>query len=202
MFIDLLRHGETIDESCFRGHTDDPLSETGWQQMLSALDQYKSETVITSPLIRCAKFATQWTDQKNITAKEMSEFKEINFGDWDGLTAEQIKVTNEKELKDFWSNPAKNTPPNGESLVDFQQRVMTGLQNLITNHKDQNILLITHGGVIRIIIAHVLSMPLNKLLSLELPLASMSRIRITFDDHENQYFSLVSHAKIPSGEQQ
>jgi len=197
MIIDLLRHGEVEGKNSFRGHTDEPLTKNGWQQMMSSLESYKAETVIYSPLKRCAEFTENWAHQNKIKSKAMPEFMEIDFGDWDGLTAEEVQATQAIELKNFWENPSKHTPPNGENLNDFQQRVVNGLNLLIESHKEldenQNILLVTHGGVIKMIIAHVLSMPLEKLFSIECPLASMSRIRITFDEDNNQYSSLVFH---------
>lgn len=199
MIIDLLRHGEVVGEACFRGHTDEPLSKAGWQQMTAALDGYEIEKVVCSPLIRCADFTKQWSIQKNIIEQQIPEFKEINFGDWDGLTAKKIQKTNKNELDDFWTNPVENTPPNGENLLDFQKRVLLGWNNLIIHNKNKNTLLVTHGGVIKIIMSHVLSIPLNKLLSIEVPLASMTRIRISFDKENNQYSSLVFHAHLSSG---
>lgn len=197
MFIDLLRHGEVQGKNTFRGHTDEPLTQHGWQQMASSLDNYQTETVIYSPLKRCAEFAITWANQQNIHSLAMPEFMEMNFGDWDGLTAEEVQLTHKKELDNFWQNPVDNPPPNGENLLNFKDRVINGLNALIENHKDldedQNILLITHAGDIRMILAHVLSIPMEKLLTIECPLASMSRIRISFDDDNNQYRSLVFH---------
>jgi alpha-ribazole phosphatase len=202
MIIDLLRHGEVEGKACFRGHTDEPLSKTGWQQMIEALDKYQPENIICSPLKRCADFAQQLSEQHNTVAKKITDFKEINFGDWDGLTAEQIQKTHQQELNSFWTNPVENTPPNGESLIDFQKRIISAWEGLITQQKNKNILLITHGGVIKMIISHVLSIPLDKLLSIETPLASMTRIRISFDDNNKQYASLVFHSSMPTGKEE
>lgn len=195
--IDLLRHGDVEGKKCFRGHTDEPLSPNGWQQMSTTIENYQADLVVCSPLRRCAEFATEWSDQQNIKLIKMHEFKEINFGDWDGLSPEEIRLSAESELNVFWKNPAENTPPNGEKLLDFQKRVLSGWQNLIEKYKEQNILLISHGGVIRIIIAHVLSIPVEKLLSIESPLASLSGIRISFDQNNQHYASLAYHAKGP-----
>lgn len=202
MIIDLLRHGEVEGGACFRGHTDEPLSKEGWQQMTLALKQYEPENIFSSPLKRCAEFAQDWSEQYNIVVNKTAEFKEINFGDWDGLTAEQIQKTHQQELNSFWTNPVENTPPNGESLIDFQKRIVSAWNNLINEKKNKNILLITHGGVIKMIISHVLSIPLDKLLSIETPLASMTRIRISFDDNNKQYASLVFHSNKPTGKEE
>ncbi|MDH5517735.1 MAG: alpha-ribazole phosphatase family protein [Gammaproteobacteria bacterium] len=196
MLINLLRHGEVEGENCFRGHSDEPLSKAGWLQMTNAVACCQPDLIISSPLKRCAVFAAEWSAQQQIKLIEMADFKEINFGDWDGLSAEQIQLTSAAELNQFWSNPTEYTPPNAETLKDFQRRVVTGWQQLINRFKDQNILLVTHGGVIRIIIAHILSIPVDKILSIESALASMTQIRISFDDNNQSYASLVYHANI------
>lgn len=194
MIIDLLRHGEADGEACLRGHSDEPLSKKGWLQMSNALKGYDTKKVVCSPLKRCADFSEQWADDKKISLLKSPEFMEINFGAWDGLSIEAIQKNHNDELNAFWNNPVNNTPPNGEHLIDFQTRVVSAWESLVHENKNNDLLLITHGGVIRIIIAHVLSIPLNKLLSLECPLASMSRIRISFDNDEKTYSSLVFHA--------
>ncbi|MCK5336806.1 MAG: alpha-ribazole phosphatase family protein [Gammaproteobacteria bacterium] len=199
MIIDLLRHGDVDGETCFRGHTDDPLSKTGWQQMHAAVEKYAADIMVSSPLKRCADFATNWSGNNNIESVFMSEFKEINFGDWDGLSAETIQSNQAAELNSFWNNPVEFTPPNGETLLAFQERILNGWNSLIENQHDKHVLLVTHGGVIKMIISHVLSIPLDKLLSIETPLASMTRIRISFDDNNKQYASLVFHSSMPTG---
>lgn len=194
MIIDLLRHGEIEGDTSLHGHSDELLSKKGWLQMSNALKGYNTEKVVCSPLKRCANFSEQWTNEKKISLLKSPEFMEINFGAWDGLSIEAIQKNYKDELNDFWNNPVDNTPPNGERLKDFQTRIVSALKNLVHENKNNNLLLVTHGGVIRIIIAHVLSIPLSKLLSLECPLASMSRIRISFDNDDKIYASLVFHA--------
>ena len=189
-----MRHGEVDDKAVFRGHTDDPLNENGYSQMKNALADYSTDIVISSPLIRCANFAQIWCDDNSQIVKTMPDFMEINFGDWDGKTIEQIEATDKSTLNNFWNDPVNNTPPNAECLNDFKQRIVNGWESLITQHKDNNVLLITHGGVIKMIMSHILSMPMDKLLSIEVPLASITRIRVSFDEQSNVYCSLVSHA--------
>jgi len=199
MFIDLMRHGEVDDKAVFRGHTDDPLNENGFHQMTNALSEYSTDLVISSPLDRCASFAKKWCEETNHPLTPMTAFKEINFGDWDGKSIDQIEELDKTALTNFWNDPVNNSPPNAESLNDFKRRIVNGWQQLITQQKGKNILLITHGGVIKMIIAHILSVPMDKLLSIEVPLASISRIRISFDEKSNAYCSLVSHANLKTG---
>lgn len=192
MFIDLLRHGEVDGPACFRGSTDTPLSENGFSQMQAALENHPADLIISSPLQRCEKFAHQWANKNNIKCHIEGQFQEINFGDWDGKTAEQINQIDPNLLTNYWQQPELNTPPNGESIQQFKNRVSAAWQQLLMTKDHEHLLLVTHGGVIKAIIADVLSIPVDKLLAIETPLASMTRIRISKD--KNKYYcSLVSH---------
>ena len=194
-----MRHGEVDDKAVFRGHTDDPLNKLGYRQMTDALTNYSTDIVVSSPLCRCADFTKKWCGENNQTMTVVHDFTEINFGDWDGKSIEQIETHNKSALRDFWNDPVNNTPPNAESLSDFKQRIIQAWERLIAEYKDKNILLITHGGVIKMIIAHILSVPMDKLLSIEVPLASITRIRVSFDEQSQVYCSLVSHANMAIG---
>ena len=66
-FFDLIRHGEPAGGPMFRGSKDDPLSDTGWQQMNAAIrDDDQWDVIITSPLLRCRLFAEQLAEQRQI----------------------------------------------------------------------------------------------------------------------------------------
>jgi broad specificity phosphatase PhoE len=66
--IDLLRHGEVLGGSCYRGITDDPLTNKGWQQMQAKLDCNKHwDVIISSPLSRCHHFAKLLSSELQLT---------------------------------------------------------------------------------------------------------------------------------------
>ena len=188
--IDLLRHGEVQGGSCYRGVLDDPLTETGWQQMQQATKNKTWDAIISSPLCRCADFARKLSAEHHIH----ENLKEINFGDWEGKTAQQIIENSPEAFTGFVTEPEKNTPPNGETLSSFQSRVINEWDDIIKQRQHKHILIISHGGTMRTIISHVLNIPTDNMMRLELPHASMSRIRIYHDN--NQHFpSLVFHGK-------
>ncbi len=191
--VDLLRHGEVKGGRCYRGQQDDPLTEQGWQQMHGITARSPGwQQVISSPLQRCARFATQMASHHALPLQTDVAFQEIAFGQWEGKTAEQLLQTDAERIQQYWNDPLQVTPPGGESLPDFQQRVLRGWQQLLQQHQGKHVLLLTHAGVIRIIVAHVLGMPLDRLFNLQVELASASRIRT---DHDaGQYWSqLVFH---------
>ena len=191
-----MRHGEVEGGQRFRGSNDDPLSELGWQQMQQTLEVGDNWTqIISSPLQRCAKFAKFWAEKKQLNIFLDKNFQEMHFGDWEGKTAEEISNIDPEALKNFWQDPDQFAPKNSEHLSDFKQRILSAWKNLIEQHSDHHILLMTHAGVIRIILAHILEMPEHAMLRLEVPLAGISRIKIYHADGEADHYSLAFHAR-------
>jgi len=193
--IDLMRHGEVEGGHRFRGSTDDPVSKLGWQQMQQALEAGNDWTqIISSPLQRCAKFAKFWSDKKQLHYSTDKNFQEMHFGDWEGKTAEEISEQDPDALINFWQDPDQFAPDNSEPLSDFKNRILNAWQDLIEKQTGQHVLLITHGGAIRIIIAHILEIPEHALLRLDIPLAGISRIKIYHTQGEADHCSLIFHA--------
>jgi len=85
---------------------------------------------------------------------------------------------NPAALTHFWQNPRIFTPPNAESLVDFSVRVLTAWQALIYQHQGKKVLLMTHGGVIRVILCHLHDQPLESLFDLTVNHADLYSITI------------------------
>lgn len=193
--VDLLRHGEVQGGACFRGSQDDPLSDNGWLQMHTTLKTETNwQTVISSPLKRCYAFASKFSSEQNLPLSRDARFQEMHFGDWEGKTAAQIMETHPELLTQFWASPDENSPPNGEPFIEFKKRILGAWHELANQYAGQHILLISHAGCIRTILAEVLQMPQQAQFRLELPLASMSRVKI-FQDGDQCYPSLVFHGR-------
>ena len=178
--VDLIRHGEPVGGKRYRGHTDDPLSETGWQQMRSAVADHRPwDVLVSSPLLRCKEFAQQVAARHQLPLEEDARFKEIFFGPWEGKTGEQILAgEDEHRLKQFWSDPVNNMPPGAETMPDFEARVLAAWQEMLQRHRGKHILLVGHGGMMRVIMAHALGMPLDNLFRLNVGYAAISRIQV------------------------
>lgn len=177
--IDLLRHGETQGGSRFRGSTDDPLTDIGLHQMRMATAGDRSwNRVISSPLKRCAAFATVFARQHSLPLTFDERIKEIHFGAWEGLTATELMAEDPDALARFWADPDESPPPGGESLSCFQVRVLDAWKNLVHSDSGQKTLLVTHGGVIRILLCHVQQRPIGKLLEIEVKHGALYTLRI------------------------
>lgn len=177
--IDLIRHGEPVGGQRLRGTQDDPLSELGWQQMRDAIAEHKPwQSIVASPLKRCRFFAEELADRHGLPLNIEGQFREIGFGDWEGLTTAELMERDPEALKRYWRDPDNHTPPNGERLTDFVARVHSAWELLVNSSRDQHRLLVCHGGVIRAILLHVLGMPNERLWNIDVPYANVSRIVI------------------------
>ena len=184
--IDLLRHGDVEGGRKYRGQLDDPLSQLGWEQLRSATKPKQNwQQIISSPLIRCAEFSSELALKYSLPIHIEPEFKEISFGIWEGKTADQLLDAEPEKIKQYWQDPINITPPQGENLLIFEKRIISGWDNMLKGFQGKHILMISHAGVMRIILCHILGMPLTELFKLDVGLAKASRIQIDHVDGES-----------------
>lgn len=195
--VDLIRHGEPVGGKRYRGQTDDPLSETGWRQMRSAVDGLRCwDIIITSPLLRCAEFALQLGGQLALPVHKDGRLKEIGFGVWEGCSPDDLRRVDSDVLQRFRRDPVRNRPQGAETLADFHARVQAAWQDLTERHAHQRILIVTHAGVLRMIISIVLGLPREHVFRIAVNNAGMTRIRIEHDG-AGTFPELVFHGGRP-----
>jgi len=177
--IDLLRHGETETQQKFIGSTDVALSEQGFLQMQQALLNSPLYTgLFSSPLRRCAIFAEDYAVDKGLTVSLETQLKEYHFGDWEDCLTKDIWQQQPQAFSQFWDDPQLYPPPQAEDLLVFKRRIDAVLMSCIEQAKNDHLLLVTHGGVIRCYLALLLDMPLSKMSCLQIDYASLSRVVI------------------------
>lgn len=154
--IDLLRHGTIAGDAGLYGHTDIPVTESGRLQMQQSVNiDLQYQQVISSPLQRCLHFAKDYSQRQTLNLKVEPLLQEMNFGVWDGQTFDQLQSC-WADLERFWQSPATVIPPNGESLTAFHARVTQFWPQLLQQCRGTQSLVVTHGGVIRMILAQLL----------------------------------------------
>lgn len=179
MRLDLLRHGQTELGGGLRGSLDDALTEQGWAQMQAAVAEAGPwDVVVSSPLQRCARFAEPLAQRLNVPFVLEADLRELHFGDWEGRSAAQLMETDADALGAFWADPYTFTPPQGEPVEAFAERVLAALGRLRARHAGHSVLLVTHGGVIRLLLARARGLPREQLLQVEVPHASLSRLHV------------------------
>ena len=190
--VDLLRHGEVQGGEYYRGITDDPLSEQGWNQMHKQCANRQWQMVISSPLRRCSAFASAWCEQRHLPLQIHPAWMEIDFGDWEGQTADWIATQHPDALRDFYADPFRYTPPNAESYSDFIGRIRQGWEEVLVKHAGQKILIVTHAGVIRALLSLLLGIPAVQSLQLDVPHACLTRFSC-FHDGGGNFIQLNFH---------
>ena len=190
MRLDLLRHGETTLSHTLRGHTDDELTEKGWLQMQSTIQQYVAggtnwDVIFSSPLQRCHVFAINLAEQLEIPLQLNMHIKEMYFGDWEGISTQSIYENEPELLANFWQFPTKYHAPNGESLEQFLQRVQVGFDEIHTQmkiHQWNRALVVTHGGVIKLLTCLARHKHLNDLLKMSAELGQLYSVKMYKND--------------------
>ncbi|MBN2041532.1 MAG: histidine phosphatase family protein [Spirochaetes bacterium] len=173
--IYLLRHGE-IDsggKKRFTGQLDLSLTEKGrlqaesWKKELSCI---KFDYVYSSDLTRCVETVRIITGSENSVL--IKELREIYLGEWEGLSFDEVKAERKQQWEERGQNITGYRPPAGESFNDLKKRVIPAFSKIAEENKG-NILIVTHAGVIRTIICHLLEIPFRRLFSLGLGYSGM-----------------------------
>ena len=154
----LVRHALTVDnqKSRLSGHIDSSISEEGKEQIdkiTNYLKDFDIDKIYTTTSSRTKDTVKKLSELKSIEIIE----KEISFGDFEGLTFDEIKDKYPKEFQDMIEKGYEYKYPNGESLIDSYNRVCIELDNIISNNDDRTILICSHGGTIRNIITYLIS---------------------------------------------
>lgn len=139
-------------------------------QLVRKLAETNFDTIYASPLQRCSKLALALNLGNHIHDERL---KELHFGDWEMQAWDDLP----REYFDEWAqNYAHMAPPNGETFSQLQQRGIDFLTEMMNKHQHQHLLVVTHGGMIRALIAHVLNMPLKGLFRFEVDYASVTQL--------------------------
>ena len=178
--VDLLRHGEAVGGPCYRGHVDHALTDRGVAQMWDAIQSLDDEwdTVVSSPLVRCADVARAYCKRRLRPLHLHSGLMEMGFGRWEGMSYQQIASREAKLFSEFVDDPFHTTPSGGEPFLSFNGRVLGAFHDILLRYETQHLVIISHAGVIRVILAYILSMPPTSLLRIAVPHACVSRIRV------------------------
>ena len=108
----------------------------------------KPVAVIHSPVKRAAQTASKIAQKLGAELVELADLREIGFGDWDGLTNEELFVGHERQYQ-AWRGSYDVAPPNGESLKDFDVRVNRSLDFILDKFSGKTVVVVAHVMPIR-----------------------------------------------------
>lgn len=207
--IFLVRHGETTwnRKNTYQGSTNVPLNERGLKQAIlcaKALKDHQFSKILTSDLSRALTTATTIA-QYHPKAEFIVDIRlrEINFGDWEGLTYEQISEKWPGMIEEMYANSANLQLPNGESFVQMQDRAWLAIKDGLKNLNDgDNILIVCHGGTNRALICKALNMSLKHAWNFRQGNTAISHIEYYDDGDFNtlQLLNDTSHIDCMEGE--
>ncbi|MCJ8013180.1 histidine phosphatase family protein [Paenibacillus sp. KQZ6P-2] len=163
----LMRHGSTVwnEQKRYLGHTDLSLSSKGREELISTRDKLKEmvfDGIYCSDLVRCRESLNLVRPDLSNEAVYDSRLREMDFGDWEGHTYDQLKDI--PLYRQWLDDPRHIAPPQGESWEAFEHRITEFLESMLRIAEDvqvfdsplvSSVLLVAHGGVIRQIVHHL-----------------------------------------------
>ena len=187
----LMRHGEVHGDGNkrYNGHIDVDITEKGIEQMhrlAGLLDGKPVRAVYSSDLIRSVKGARIVSAKLGLEHTPVRTLRERSVGQWEGMTAEEIQQRYPEDYKAWRTDLLNYRPPDGECLLDVRDRIMPEYRRLVANHPDQEIAMLLHGGVNRVILADVLGLPPLNLFRIDQAFGALNII-----DHFDDGIALV-----------
>lgn len=163
----------------FRGSTDVLLTHEGWKAMAAQLTTHSArpwQRVISSPLRRCYRFAQTMAEQLQLPLRQEPDLQEMHFGDWEGRNFAELWEA-DPHMRLWTQNPEQYAPTGGEALANFAERINRSLDRLLRDYAGQHLLIITHGGVIRLLLTQALGLPRSQLREMAVPYAHFVKLR-------------------------
>jgi broad specificity phosphatase PhoE len=160
----LVRHGQTDENVSGRisGQGSAPLNGRGQEQAKLAaqvLAPLNVSRLVSSPVVRALETATILDAHLQLGIEEEPDLREVGYGDWEGQTFQAVRGGTAFQLA--LNDPINAVFPNGESLVSVQQRGVRVVESIRQGAPQDVVVLVSHGDVIRMLVAHYLGMTFN-----------------------------------------
>ena len=147
----------------YQGQTDIALSPLGIEQAKKLAAHFpvdKVEAVYSSDLVRAMTTARCVADRFGLTVEPRPELRELNFGDWEGLTYDEIVAKWPDALNNFFQHPDVLEIPHGESFPKLRERALDAVEKIVACHPNQTVAVFAHGAILRTILTAALHMDL------------------------------------------
>jgi broad specificity phosphatase PhoE len=163
----LIRHGhvEGIKPERFRGRADVPLTDRGTAEARAVAQRvasgWRPAKIYTSPMRRCIATGCAIAQACNIEAEILDDLKDIDYGDWQWKTYEEVKRSEPELFATWFAKPHLMRFPRGESLQELVARSADVFRLAVGRHAQQTIVLVAHDSVIRALLLQLLDQPLS-----------------------------------------
>ncbi len=206
--IYLVRHGETDWhlEHRILGRTDKSLNARGLEQGRLIAEQLADEgltALYVSPIRRCRETIAPLAQRTGIEPVVVEGLMEVDFGQWDGRKSADIMTESPELLQQWLVHPGSMRIPGGENMAEVHDRVVESMNWIMARHTpEQNLAVVSHGGPIRMVICEVLDMDIDRMLRLEVDLASITTLKFFGDSLANRIglarLNDTSHLDVPA----
>lgn len=168
----VLRHGQVIghDDISFHGFHDVRVTDEGIRQLEKAaeiLADERIDEIYCSDLYRARVGAEAIAKKRDIDPVLISQLREMNFGDFDGMRVKEVMEKHDDVLREWRKDIVHKRLPGGESFKDLEERVLKGLDTILDGSEGKNIAVVAHGGVNRIILTQALAMETSQAFRIE-----------------------------------
>jgi alpha-ribazole phosphatase/probable phosphoglycerate mutase len=150
--IALIRHGETGMAGRFCGHSDPDLNAVGHHEAIHVAEEVSRLSIAriySSDLRRASQTAKAIAQQTGIAADYLTGLREVHFGQWEGLTWQEIEARFPDEADQWLREFPLRSAPGGETYTAFTARVETAIAALLCEAAGMTIAVVTHRGVMR-----------------------------------------------------
>jgi len=185
--IYLFRHGETANskEVCFNGHFDVGLSTKGEDQFKEWSKILKGEpfkAIYSSDLKRTRNGAQLLGEPHQLKPVAYPELRELCFGEWEGLSVTEVENKFPNQLDERLKDIEGFHVLGGETFEELRQRVIPRFERIISKHSDEQIAMVCHGGVNRVILSHLLEVPIKRIFRMKQDYAALNIIQYYGDE--------------------
>jgi len=199
----LVRHGDTelSSDERYWGHSDVKLSTLGLRQAEGLRDflvTHEIDAIYSSDLKRALVTAEIIASRHKTEIITCAELREINFGELEGLTFDEISQRYPEVAKSWIEGKLRLKYPGGESIREFTQRTSNFASRLMTLIPEQTILIVAHSGSLRILICHLLGIRLQHWHQLQLDFGSLSIVETHAQGAVLRSLNDTSHLEIGS----
>jgi len=177
----LCRHGEVVGDGRrrYNGHRDVDITENGVMQMHRLSEMLRDKplaAIYSSDLMRTIKGADIIGTHHHAPKLVRPEFRERNVGAWEGMAFDEIEAEYPDDWKAWLGDIVHFRPPGGESLLEVSERVLPNLRVLVEKHAGEEIVLLAHGGVNRVILSDAMQLELRHVFRIEQHYGSLNII--------------------------
>jgi alpha-ribazole phosphatase len=177
----LVRHGKAVrSQGRAVGHLDLPLSAAGARSIATLAASWQGpppRRLFTSDLRRAADSARLLATRFGAAAETDQRLRELSFGEWEGLSWEEIHRRDRRRLASWGERWWEVAPPGGEGFDELTRRVLAWFREL--SAEDDVVMAVAHGGSVRALLAALLDLPRGQVFELRLDHARASAIAIT-----------------------